>query len=86
MLIVYMIIIGDVLAGTWSDGVYHSGVMQEWCGLHWWTSRSFLLLLTTLFVFSPLISFKRVDSLRYTSALLVGLQLCLWLLLLEWQL
>ncbi|XP_050205946.1 amino acid transporter AVT6A-like [Mercurialis annua] len=73
MLIVYIIIIGDVLAGTWSDEVYHSGVMQEWFGQHWWTSRSFLLLLTTLFVFSPLISFKRVDSLRYTSALSVGL-------------
>eukprot|EP00257_Ricinus_communis_P025235 XP_025012649.1 amino acid transporter AVT6A isoform X2 [Ricinus communis] len=73
MLIVYMIIIGDVLAGTWSDGVRHSGVMEEWFGRHWWTSRSFLLLLTTLLVFAPLISFKRVDSLRYTSALSVGL-------------
>lgn len=73
MLIVYMIIIGDVLAGTLSDGVHHSGVMEKWLGQHWLTSRSFLLLLTTLLVFSPLISFKRVDSLRYTSALSVGL-------------
>ncbi|XP_043808833.1 amino acid transporter AVT6B isoform X2 [Manihot esculenta] len=60
MLIVYMIIIGDVLAGTLSDGVHHSGVMEKWLGQHWLTSRSFLLLLTTLLVFSPLISFKRV--------------------------
>ncbi|XP_057973247.1 amino acid transporter AVT6A-like isoform X4 [Malania oleifera] len=55
MLVVYMIIIG-----TWSDGVHHSGVMEKWFGQHWWTTRSFLLLLTTLFVFAPLISFKRV--------------------------
>ncbi|XP_057973246.1 amino acid transporter AVT6A-like isoform X3 [Malania oleifera] len=60
MLVVYMIIIGDVLSGTWSDGVHHSGVMEKWFGQHWWTTRSFLLLLTTLFVFAPLISFKRV--------------------------
>ncbi|KAM3682400.1 hypothetical protein ACJW31_12G070800 [Castanea mollissima] len=73
MLVVYMIIIGDVLSGTWSDGVQHSGVVEEWFGQHWWTPRSSLLLLTTLFVFAPLISFKRVDSLRYTSALSVGL-------------
>nr|XP_023929353.1 amino acid transporter AVT6A-like [Quercus suber]POE89531.1 sodium-coupled neutral amino acid transporter 2 [Quercus suber] len=73
MLVVYMIIIGDVLSGTWSYGVQHSGVVEEWFGQHWWTTRSSLLLLTTLFVFAPLISFKRVDSLRYTSALSVGL-------------
>ncbi|XP_065880898.1 amino acid transporter AVT6A-like [Euphorbia lathyris] len=73
LLIVYMIIIGDVLGGTWSDGMHHSGIMEEWFGQRWWTPRSFLLLLTTLLVFSPLISFKRVDSLRYTSALSVGL-------------
>ncbi|KAF6136771.1 hypothetical protein GIB67_020093 [Kingdonia uniflora] len=74
LLVVYMIIIGDVLAGTWSSRVHHSGILEEWCGRHWWTtSRSLLLLLTTLVVFAPLISFKRVDSLRYTSALSVGL-------------
>ncbi|KAI3806657.1 hypothetical protein L1987_22569 [Smallanthus sonchifolius] len=68
-----MIIIGDVLSGTWSEGEHHLGLMQEWFGHQWWTTRSVLLLLTSLFVFSPLISFKRVDSLRYTSALSVGL-------------
>ncbi|KAJ6939688.1 amino acid transporter AVT6A-like [Populus alba x Populus x berolinensis] len=73
MLIVYMIIIGDVLSGTWSDGVRHSGVMEEWFNQHWWTTRCSLLLFTTVFVFAPLISFKHVDSLRYTSALAVGL-------------
>lgn len=73
LLVVYMIIIGDVLSGTWSEGEHHLGVMQEWFGHHWWTGRSVLLLLTTLLVLAPLISFKRVDSLRYTSALSVGL-------------
>ncbi|KAF7817413.1 amino acid transporter AVT6A-like [Senna tora] len=73
MLIVYMIIIGDVLSGTWSEGVHYSGLIEEWFGQRWWSSRSLLLLLTTLLVFLPLISFKRVDSLRYTSALSVGL-------------
>lgn len=72
-LVVYMIIIGDVLSGMWSDGVHHSGVVEEWFGQHWWITRSSLLFMTTLFVFVPLISFKRVDSLRYTSALSVGL-------------
>ncbi|KAK3231178.1 hypothetical protein Dsin_003059 [Dipteronia sinensis] len=73
MLIVYMIIIGDVLSGTWLGGEHHSGVTEEWFGQHWWTGRSTLLLMTTLFVFAPLVSLKRVDSLRYTSALSVGL-------------
>ncbi|KAA8528435.1 hypothetical protein F0562_035790 [Nyssa sinensis] len=72
-LVVYMIIIGDVLSGTWSNGVHYSGVMEEWFGQQWWTTRPFLLLLTTLVIFAPLVSFKRVDSLRYTSALSVGL-------------
>ncbi|KAI8005445.1 Amino acid transporter AVT6A [Camellia lanceoleosa] len=72
-LVVYMIIIGDVLSGTWSDGIHYSGVMEEWFGRQWWDKRSVLLLLTTILVFAPLISFKRLDSLRYTSALSVGL-------------
>ncbi|KAI4321079.1 hypothetical protein MLD38_034500 [Melastoma candidum] len=75
MLIVYMIIIGDVLSGTWANGVHHTGLTEEWLGGHWWTSRVVLLISTTLLVFAPLISFKRVDSLRYTSALSVVLAL-----------
>lgn len=53
---------GDVLSGTWSDGVRHSGVVEECFGQHWWTTRSSLQLLTTLFVFAPLISFKHVGG------------------------
>ncbi|GAB2269571.1 Amino acid transporter avt6a [Dionaea muscipula] len=73
LLVVYMVIIGDVLAGTWAQGLHHTGLMEEWFGRRWWSTRFMLLLLTTLFIFTPLISFKRVDSLRYTSALSVGL-------------
>ncbi|XP_073223688.1 amino acid transporter AVT6A [Cicer arietinum] len=73
MLIVYMVIIGDVFSGTWSKGVHYSGVLEEWFGQRWWSTRPVLLFLTTLFVFLPLASFRRVDSLRYSSALSVVL-------------
>ncbi|XP_010261441.1 PREDICTED: probable sodium-coupled neutral amino acid transporter 6 [Nelumbo nucifera] len=73
VLIVYMIIIGDVLSGTSASGVHHSGLLEGWFGAHWWNSRAFILLVTTLGIFAPLACFKRVDSLRYTSALSVAL-------------
>ncbi|KAK2663206.1 hypothetical protein Ddye_001780 [Dipteronia dyeriana] len=73
VLIVYMIIIGDVLSGTSSSGVHHAGVLEGWFGEHWWNGRTFVLLVTTLAIFSPLACFKRIDSLRFTSALSVAL-------------
>ncbi|KAK7266651.1 hypothetical protein RIF29_19301 [Crotalaria pallida] len=73
VLIVYMIIIGDVLSGTTSGGDHHYGILEGWFGVHWWTGRTFVVLLTTLLVFAPLVSFKRIDSLRFTSALSIGL-------------
>lgn len=73
VMVVYLIIIGDVLSGTSPDGVHHSGVLEGWFGVHWWNGRFFVLLLTTLLVFSPLACLKRIDSLRYTSALSVAL-------------
>ncbi|KAK3012383.1 hypothetical protein RJ639_010548 [Escallonia herrerae] len=73
VLIVYMIIIGDVLSGTTSSGVHHAGVLEGWFGVHWWNGRFFILLVTTFGVFAPLASLKRIDSLRYTSALSVAL-------------
>ncbi|KAL5739469.1 hypothetical protein ACOSQ2_028649 [Xanthoceras sorbifolium] len=73
VLIVYMIIIGDVLSGTSSSGVHHSGVFEGWFGEHWWNGRTFVLLVTTLAIFCPLACFKRIDSLRFTSALSVAL-------------
>ncbi|XP_057769793.1 amino acid transporter AVT6A [Salvia miltiorrhiza] len=73
VLIVYMIIIGDVLSGTTSDGIHHAGVLEGWFGEQWWTGRFFVLVVTTVAVFAPLASLKRIDSLRYTSALSVAL-------------
>ncbi|KAJ6814272.1 sodium-coupled neutral amino acid transporter 2-like [Iris pallida] len=73
VMIVYMIIIGDVISGTSSSDDHHSGILEGWFGEHWWNGRFFVLLVTTLLVFSPLACFKRVDSLRYTSALSVAL-------------
>ncbi|KAF7808985.1 amino acid transporter AVT6A-like [Senna tora] len=73
ILVVYMIIIGDVLSGTSSSGVHHSGVLEGWFGEYWWTGRTFILLVATLFVFTPLAFFKRIDSLKYSSALAVAL-------------
>ncbi|XP_050227974.1 amino acid transporter AVT6A-like [Mercurialis annua] len=73
VLIVYMIIIGDVLSGTSSGGAHHFGVLEGWFGEHWWTARTFLLLVITLAIFSPLACFKRIDSLSFTSALSVAL-------------
>ncbi|KAJ4965493.1 hypothetical protein NE237_017342 [Protea cynaroides] len=64
----------DVLSGTWSEGIHHTGVVEGCFGSHWWTSRFFMLLLTTLLVFAPLVSFSvYVNSLKYTSALSVAL-------------
>ncbi|XP_049385055.1 amino acid transporter AVT6A-like isoform X1 [Solanum stenotomum] len=73
VLIVYMIIIGDVLSGTTSSGTHHAGVLEGWFGVQWWNGRFFILLVTTLGVFAPLACLKRIDSLRYTSALSVAL-------------
>ncbi|KAI3976837.1 hypothetical protein MKX01_008695 [Papaver californicum] len=73
VLIVYMIIIGDVISGTSASGTHHSGILEGWFGVHWWNGRFFVLLFTTLGVFAPLACLKRVDSLRYTSALSVAL-------------
>ncbi|KAK4381517.1 Amino acid transporter AVT6A [Sesamum angolense] len=73
VLIVYMIIIGDVLSGSSSSGVHHAGILEGWFGEHWWNGRFFVLVVTTLGVFTPLACFKRIDSLRHTSALAVFL-------------
>lgn len=72
-LIMYMIIIGDVISGTTSSGIHHAGVLEGWFGVHWWTGRTFVITFATFAVVAPLVSFKRIDSLRFTSALSIGL-------------
>ncbi|XWS74745.1 hypothetical protein CRYUN_Cryun01aG0024100 [Craigia yunnanensis] len=72
-LIIYLIIIGDVLSGNQPEGAVHLGVLQQWFGIHWWNSRAFTLLFTLVFILLPLVLFKRVESLRYSSAISVFL-------------
>eukprot|EP00249_Psilotum_nudum_P013451 c24339_g1_i1 orf=465-1808(-) len=74
VLVVYSIIIGDVLSGSTSSGVHHTGVLEEWAGgSTWWNGRVFVIFATTVLIFLPLSSFKHVDSLRLSSALSVAL-------------
>nr|GMD56882.1 sodium-coupled neutral amino acid transporter 5-like [Ipomoea batatas] len=63
VLVVYMIIIGDVLSGTTEDGVHHNGVLEGWFGVHWYSGRFFVLLVTTLGIFAPLACLKRIVAL-----------------------
>ncbi|GER50911.1 amino acid transporter family protein [Striga asiatica] len=69
-LIMYLIIIGDVLSGT---GPNHLGVLQEWFGVHWWNLRSVALLFIVVFVMLPLVLYRRVESLWWSSAVSVFL-------------
>ncbi|KAF5187672.1 Amino acid transporter avt6c [Thalictrum thalictroides] len=72
-LIIYLIIIGDVLSGSESDGSVHLGILQEWFGIHWWNSRAFTLFCIVIFIMLPLVLLRRVESLRFTSAISVFL-------------
>ncbi|GAA0143262.1 amino acid transporter [Lithospermum erythrorhizon] len=67
-LIIYLIIIGDVLSGSQTGGSVHLGILQEWFGDHWWTSREYSLLIVVLFGLLPLVLLRRIDSLRHASA------------------
>uniref|UniRef100_A0A0E0N4D7 Amino acid transporter transmembrane domain-containing protein n=1 Tax=Oryza rufipogon TaxID=4529 RepID=A0A0E0N4D7_ORYRU len=66
-LTVYLIIIGDVMSGTTSDGKVHDGVLTEWFGQQWWTGREAVLVAAAVLLL-PLVLRKRVDSLKFTSA------------------
>ncbi|XP_039047348.1 amino acid transporter AVT6C-like isoform X2 [Hibiscus syriacus] len=70
-LIIYLIIIGDVLSGNQPEGSVHLGVLQEWFGVHWWNSRAFSILFTVVFIMLPLVSYRRVEALRFSSAIAV---------------
>ncbi|XP_020234249.1 amino acid transporter AVT6A isoform X2 [Cajanus cajan] len=74
VLIIYMIIIGDVISGTTSSGTHHSGVLEGWFGVHWWTGRMFVLLFSTLVVFAPLVSFKRIVGISIFKIIIGGIE------------
>eukprot|EP00897_Mesotaenium_endlicherianum_P000581 jgi/Mesen1/10523/ME000083S10032 len=74
--IVYLIIVADVVAGTasGSGGGGHPGLLESWFGgPYWWTSRSVVLVATSVFILAPLAAQKHVDSLKYTSAIAIAL-------------
>eukprot|EP00250_Pteridium_aquilinum_P003850 c14125_g2_i1 orf=277-1626(-) len=74
LLVVYLIIIADVLSGSTSSSVRHSGVLEEWAGSQtWWNSRVSVMAFTTVFILIPLVSFRHIDSLKLSSALSVAL-------------
>ncbi|KAG5237383.1 sodium-coupled neutral amino acid transporter [Salix suchowensis] len=41
----------------------------EWFGIHWWNSRAFALLFVVILVMLPLVLIRRVESLRFSSAI-----------------
>jgi len=51
-----------VLSGTDSGGEHHYGVLEGWFGMHWWNGRFFVLLVTTLCIFTPLACLKRIGK------------------------
>jgi len=56
---------GDVLSGNESNGITHLGILQEWFGINWWTSRAFALLIVALFIMLPLVMLRRVGQYYY---------------------
>ncbi len=54
--------LGDVLSGPSSGGEHHYVVLEGWFGPQWWNGRFFVLLVTTLVVFTPLACLKRVGK------------------------
>lgn len=51
-----------MLSGTWSGEIHHAGMLEEWFGKHWWNGRVAVLLMTTVSVFAPMASFKRLGK------------------------
>jgi len=56
---------GDVLCGNESNGITHLGILQEWFGINWLTSRAFALLFVALFIMLPLVMLRRVGQYYY---------------------
>ncbi|KAL9231259.1 hypothetical protein vseg_006508 [Gypsophila vaccaria] len=81
--IIYLIIIADVISGSIVSGTHHSGILEEWFGQNFWTSRAFVLVVLTIFVLIPTAWIKRMESLQYTSAIAIGLAVFFILIVIE---
>ncbi|KHN44719.1 Putative sodium-coupled neutral amino acid transporter 7 [Glycine soja] len=67
-LIMYLIIIADVFSGNQREGEVHLGILQQWFGVHWWNSREFALFVVLFLILLPLVLYRRVESLKFSSA------------------
>ncbi|GAU39973.1 hypothetical protein TSUD_61620 [Trifolium subterraneum] len=68
-----MIIIGDVISGTTSSEIRYPGILEGWFGVHWWTGRTFVIVFPNTRYICTFGQPQRIDSLRFTSALSIGL-------------
>jgi amino acid permease len=69
VLIVYLIIMGDVMSGSF----HHVGVFDQWLGNGFWDHRKLLILIVVIIFLSPLCALDKIDSLSLTSAASVAL-------------
>ncbi|KAH9616375.1 hypothetical protein KSS87_004576 [Heliosperma pusillum] len=67
-LVVYLIILGDVLSGSEHGESLHLGVLREWFGPQWWTTRPYALLFVVVFILLPLVLVRHIYSLKFSSA------------------
>ncbi|PIN03591.1 Amino acid transporter protein [Handroanthus impetiginosus] len=69
VLVVYLIIIGDVMAGS----LRHIGVFDQWLGHGFWDHRKLMILVVLVLFLAPLCVLDKIDSLSMTSAASVAL-------------
>ncbi|XP_074276144.1 amino acid transporter AVT6E-like [Silene latifolia] len=69
VLVVYLIIIGDVMSGSF----HHEGVFDQMMGTGVWDQRKLVVLVVLLVFLAPLCALEKIDSLSLTSAASVAL-------------
>lgn len=69
ILVVYLIIIGDVMSGSFE----HVGVFEQLLGHGWWDNRKLVILIVLVVFLAPLCALQMIDSLSLTSAASVAL-------------
>ncbi|KAF6158045.1 hypothetical protein GIB67_014839 [Kingdonia uniflora] len=69
VLVVYLIIMGDVMSGSF----HHIGVFDQWLGNGFWDHRKLVVLFIVVVFLTPLCILEKIDSLSLTSAASVAL-------------
>ncbi|XP_010687664.2 amino acid transporter AVT6E [Beta vulgaris subsp. vulgaris] len=69
VLVVYLIIIGDVMSGSY----HHIGVFDQMMGNGVWDKRKLVILVVLIIFLAPLCALEKIDSLSLTSAASVAL-------------